>query len=118
VKYEAGQGGDYLTKLKIKLLTALRLPEKEAEKYAQKFLDLHENLRTAANNYFTDTEQRIRYTLTPRELHRAADDFIKYANKPSESMSRDEKFEWAFNAAARISITTLPGAIFHEGRHS
>jgi hypothetical protein len=98
----AAGGQDYLTLLKTRLLKALRIPDREAEQYSNWILALHNRLQKAVKEYYGDSEQKIRYTITLREWHRCADEFIRLANQAlNDSFSTTSALKWAFNKAYR-----------------
>jgi len=93
---------DYLTALKIKFLKELRIPEQDALLYSKKIRELHTSIQEKVIDYYGESENQIRYTLTPRELHRIADEFIRMTNKArKDGKSHGAALRWAFDRAAQ-----------------
>ncbi|MBW2044858.1 MAG: hypothetical protein JRI96_08230, partial [Deltaproteobacteria bacterium] len=106
----------YLTQLKIKLLQELPLPEAKARRFSEKILALHLELQEKVKQYYGDSEQRIRYTLAPREFNRCADEFIRLIKaKGVKKLPSDRDIQDAFNHAAQnVYFDLFPQKFFED----
>ncbi|MBF0217714.1 MAG: hypothetical protein HQL30_12070 [Candidatus Omnitrophica bacterium] len=108
--------GDYLKELMIKALQNVPIGPKEAEHYADKLEEFHRRIEKYVEDVYGDSEQRLRYIVSPREWRRVRDDFFRMIDVArKQGMAQKEALDWAFKYAIQnVYLDLFPAAFFEE----